>query len=41
MEINDVKSNKNKAIINHNYKLASELKDKQLELEIVLNKNDC
>ena len=39
MEINDVKSNKNKAIINHNYKLASELKDKQLELEIVLNKN--
>ena len=38
MEINNVKTNKNKAIINHDYKLATELKNKQVELESVFNK---
>ena len=38
MEINDVKTNKNKAIIDHDYKLATELKNRQLELESTFNK---
>lgn len=39
IEINDVKNRKNKAIIDHNYKLASDLKDTQFELESLFNKN--
>lgn len=38
MEINDVKNHKNRAIIEHDYRLATELKNKQLELESVFNK---
>ncbi len=39
VKINDIKSEKNTAIMNHNYKLASTLKDRQMELESKLNKN--
>lgn len=39
VEINDIKSQKNRAIINHDYKLATVLKEKQKSLENKLNKN--
>lgn len=39
MKINDIRAEKNKAIINHNYKMASKLKEEQLALESSLNKN--
>ena len=38
MEVNEIKEKKNEAIINHDYKLASELKEKQLALENKLNR---
>ena len=37
LELKSLKENKNKAIINHNYKLASSLKDEQLKLESKYN----
>lgn len=39
VKINDIKSEKNKAIMNHDYRLASSLKEQQMGLESKLNKN--
>lgn len=39
ISINDIKNEKNKAIINHDYKLASELKEEQEKLETLVNRN--